>query len=67
MSMTPSRCFAVLAPQVESACPSFSEVPDIIRGTRVLTMVALHADKLPEWRERMQKDLVLDVEHGLGS
>jgi amidase len=28
-------------------------------------MVALHADKLPEWRERMQKDLVSDIEHGL--
>jgi amidase len=29
-------------------------------------MVALHADRLPEWRERMQKELVLDTEHGLG-
>ena len=28
-------------------------------------MVALHADKLPEWRERMQKDLGSDIEHGL--
>jgi amidase len=28
-------------------------------------MVALHADKLPQWREQMQKDLVSDVEHGL--
>ena len=28
-------------------------------------MVAFHADKLPEWRERMQKDLVQDIEQGL--
>ncbi len=29
-------------------------------------MVALHADRLPQWRESMQKELVLDIEHGLG-
>jgi amidase len=28
-------------------------------------MVALHADKLPQWREQMQKDLVQDIEQGL--
>ena len=57
--------FRKLGARVEAACPAFSEVPDIIRGTRGLTMVALHADKLPQWREQMQKDLVSDVEHGL--
>ena len=41
-------------------------MPEIIRGTRALTMVALHADRLPQWRESMQKELVPDVEHGLG-
>jgi amidase len=59
------RVFRSLGARVEAACPSFSEVPDIIRGTRALAMVALHADKLPEWREQMQTDLVSDVEHGL--
>jgi amidase len=59
------RLFRKLGARVEAACPSFSEVPDIIRGTRAVTMVALHADKLPQWREQMQKDLVSDVEHGL--
>jgi amidase len=59
------RVFRSLGASIEAACPSFSEVPEIIRGTRGLTMVALHADKLPEWRERMQKDLVADIEHGL--
>ena len=55
-----------LGARVETACPDFSEVPDIIRGTRALTMVALHADRLPKWRESMQKELVLDTERGLG-
>jgi amidase len=60
-----TKVFRSLGARVEAACPSFSEVPDIIRGTRALTMVALHADKLPQWREQMQKDLVSDVEQGL--
>ena len=59
------RVFRSLGARVETACPSFSEVPDIIRGTRGLSMVALHADKLPKWRKRMQKGLVLDIEQGL--
>jgi amidase len=59
------RVLRGLGARVEAACPDFSEVPDIIRGTRALTMVALHADKLPAWRERMQKDLVRDIEQGL--
>lgn len=54
-----------LGARVEAACPDFSEVNDIVRGTRAVTMVALHADKLPRWRERMQKDLVRDIEQGL--
>jgi amidase len=57
--------FRSLGANVEAACPAFSEVPDIIRGTRALTMVALHADRLPKWRESMQRELVLDTEHGL--
>jgi amidase len=60
------RVFRSLGAKVEAACPAFAEVPDIIRGTRALTMVALHADRLPKWRESMQKELVLDTERGLG-
>jgi amidase len=60
------RVFRHLGARVETACPDFSEVPDIIRGTRALTMVALHAERLPKWRESMQKELVQDTEHGLG-
>jgi amidase len=59
-----TRVFRSLGARVESACPDFSEVNDIVRGTRAVAMVALHADKLPEWRERMQKELVEDIEQG---
>jgi amidase len=60
------KVFRSLGARVETACPDFSEVPEIINGTRAVTMVALHADRLPRWRESMQKELVRDVEHGLG-
>jgi amidase len=60
-----ARVFRHLGARVEMACPDFTEVPDIIRGTRAVTMVALHADRLPQWREQMQKDLVSDVDNGL--
>jgi len=59
------RVFRGLGARVEEACPDFAEVNDIVRTSRGLTMVALHADKLPTWRERMQQDLVSDIEHGL--
>jgi amidase len=59
------KVFRKLGARVEAACPAFSEVPDIIRGTRAVTMVALHADKLPRWREQMQQGLVSDIEQGL--
>jgi amidase len=54
-----------LGARIEAASPDFSEVNDVVRGTRALTMVALHADKLPAERDRMQRELVEDVEQGL--
>jgi amidase len=59
------RVFRSLGAKVETASPDFSGVKDIVRGTRAVTMVALQADKLPEWRERLQKDLVHDIDQGL--
>jgi amidase len=50
---------------VETASPDFSGMKDIVRGTRAVTMVALQADKLPGWREQLQKDLVRDIDQGL--
>jgi amidase len=34
-------------------------------ATRGLEKVALHADKLPRWRDQMQKGLVWNIEQGL--
>jgi amidase len=59
------RVFRGLGARVETDSPDFSEVPDIIRGTRAVSMVALHAGKLARWREQMQKELVSDVEQSL--
>ena len=60
-----TRIFRSLGAKVQPACPDFSELNDIVLGTRGLTMVAAHADKLPEWREQMQKGLVWNIEQGL--
>ncbi|MDP2625438.1 MAG: amidase [Candidatus Rokubacteria bacterium] len=60
-----TRVFRSLGAKVHAACPDFSELNDIVLGTRGLTMVAAHADKLPEWREQMQKGLVWNIEQGL--
>ena len=59
------RVFRSLGARVETASPDFSGMKDIVRGTRAVTMVALQADKLPGWRERLQKDLVRDIDQGL--
>jgi amidase len=60
-----TRVFRSLGARVESACCDFSEVNDIVLGTRGLTMVANHADKLPKWKEQMQTGLVWNIEQGL--
>jgi amidase len=57
--------FRALGALVEAACPSFREVDEIVLGTRGLSMVALHADKLPRWKGEMQKGLVWNIEQGL--
>jgi len=51
--------------QVEAACPDLSDVPEIVRLTRGLLMVARHADKLPEHRAVLQEGLVENTEQGL--
>jgi len=60
-----TRVFRSLGARVESVCCDFGEVNDIVLGTRGLTMVANHADKLPQWKEQMQKGLVWNIEQGL--
>ena len=60
-----TRVFRSLGAKVESACCDFSEVNDIVLGTRGLAMVASHADKLAKWKDQMQKGLVWNIEQGL--
>jgi amidase len=60
-----SGVFRSLGARVTTASPSFAELNDIVLGTRGLSMVANHADRLPRWRDAMQKGLVWNVEQGL--
>jgi len=60
-----TRVLRSLGAKVTAACCDFSEVNDIVLGTRGLSMVANHADKLPKWKEQMQKGLVWNIEQGL--
>jgi amidase len=57
--------FRVLGARVEAACPDMRDVPEIVRLTRGLLMVARHADKLPEHRAILQAGLVENTEAGL--
>ncbi|MBI1848549.1 MAG: amidase [Candidatus Rokubacteria bacterium] len=61
-----ARELARLGARVETAHPDFSAVVEVILTTRGARMVALHADKLPKWREVMQDNLVRNIEFGLG-
>jgi amidase len=61
-----TRVFRSLGARVTAASPSFAELNDIVLGTRGLSMVALHADRLAEWRAEMQQGLVWNIEQGLG-
>src|SRR5206468_10760218 len=51
--------------RVEKGGPDLGEVPEIVRLTRGLLMVARHADKLPEHRAVLQPGLVENTEQGL--
>jgi amidase len=58
--------FRAAGARPEAACPDMSDVPEIVRLTRGLLMVARHADKLPEHRAVLQEGLVENTEQGLG-
>jgi amidase len=57
--------FRALGARVERACPDVRDVPEIVRLTRGLLMVARHADRLPAHRARLQPGLVENTEAGL--
>jgi amidase len=57
--------FRSIGARLEAACPDMRDVPEIVRLTRGLLMVARHADKLPEHRAVLQAGLVENAEAGL--
>ena len=59
------RVFRSLGATVEAASPDMRDVPEIVRLTRGLLMVARHADKLPQHRAALQAGLVENTEAGL--
>jgi amidase len=54
-----------LGARMDASCPDMASVPEIVRSTRGLLMVARHADKLPEHRAILQEGLVENTELGL--
>jgi amidase len=62
---TATGVFRTLGAKVEAACPDFSDVNEIVLGTRGLSMVANYAQHLARWKEQMQKGLVWNIEQGL--
>lgn len=59
------RVFRSLGARVETACPDMREVPEVVRLTRGLRMVAAHADRVAEHRAVLQEGLVENTEQGL--
>ncbi|MGH7388642.1 MAG: amidase [Candidatus Rokuibacteriota bacterium] len=57
--------FRRLGARLGEARPDFDGVRDIVVTSRGLSMVAVHGDKLPKWRDVMQPNLVKNVEQGL--
>ena len=57
--------FGKAGARMDPACPDMAEVPEIVRLTRGLLMVARHAEKLPRHRETLQAGLVENTELGL--
>ena len=60
-----TRVFRSLGARVEAASPDFTEIGEIVLGTRGVSMVANFAQHLGRWKEHMQKGLVWNIEQGL--
>src|SRR5262245_7011994 len=57
--------FRALGARVEAAHPDFTEVEEIVRTSRGLSMVRSHEEKLEKWKPQMQPNLVRNIEQGL--
>ena len=60
-----TRVFRSLGARVEAASPDFTEIGEIVLGTRGVSMVANFAKHLGRWKEHMQAGLVWNIEQGL--
>jgi len=59
-----ARRFTQLGCIVEQTEPDFAGVQQIIHTTRAARMVALHGEKLEKYRDRMNPNLVWNIEQG---
>jgi amidase len=59
-----TRVFADLGCEVTQATPDFSGVREIIHVTRAAGMITRHGEKLAQWREVMNPNLVWNIEQG---
>jgi amidase len=59
-----ARRFPELGCEVEEAEPDMQGVREIIYVTRSLRMLASHGDKLERWRQKMNPNLVWNIEQG---
>jgi amidase len=60
-----AAAFEGLGCAVEEAHPDFTGAREIIHTTRAARMAAVYGDLLPRWRERMNPDLVRNIEQGM--
>jgi amidase len=54
-----------LGARVKPGCPDFSDTREIVLGTRGLSKVVEHGERLARWRSVMQAGLVWNIEQGL--
>jgi amidase len=59
-----TQVFVDLGCQVSQAAPDFSGVREIIHVTRAAGMITKHGEKLAQWREVMNPNLVWNIEQG---
>ena len=64
VAATAAKRFAELGCIVEEAEPDFGRVREVIHVTRATRMVALHAENLKEWRDKMNPNLIWNIERG---
>jgi amidase len=60
-----TKVFRTLGARVDRAHPDFGDVLEIVQVSRGARMAAVHAEKLPKWRDVMQDNLVKNIEYGL--